>query len=86
MKYHMSGYILGLPVPSSGYVLHILKNRPLEQNTLKASPEVYGTLEYPPLNRGLTLSLELSIKVHPSFDTLVTFDYTFEAHNSLFDI
>ena len=28
------------------------------------------------------LSLEPSNKVHPLFETLVTFDYTFEAHNS----
>ena len=30
------------------------------------------------------ISLESSNKVHPLFDTLVTFDYTFETHNSLF--
>ena len=52
----------------------------------RVSPEAYGALEQPPLNRGSTPFLESSNKVNPLFDTLVTFDCTFEAHNTLFDI
>ena len=47
----------------------------------KASPKAYGALEQSPLNRGSTPSLEFKNKVHLLFDTCVTFDYTFEAHN-----
>ena len=59
---------------------------PLNKVHYRASPEAYEALKQPPLNRASALSLEPSNRVPPLFDTLVTFDYTFEAHNSLFDI
>ena len=38
----------------------------------RVSLEAYGTLKQSPLNRGSTLSLESSNKLHPLFDTLET--------------
>ena len=57
----------------------------LPNNPQQSSPRTQYTIE-PPLNWGSTPSLEPSNKVHYLLDNLVTFDYTFEAHDSLFDI
>ena len=47
----------------------------------RAFPQAYGSLGHPPLDRGSTPPLKPSNIIHHLFDTLITFDYTFEAHN-----
>ena len=59
----------------------ILNNSPPNKVHYRASPEAYGALEQPPLNRGSTPFSRALEQSTPFVRHLVTFDYTFEAHH-----